>query len=1276
MTSLHPHRRRLRLVALSVVPVVGAGLLVATAPVSAARRDAGPVATRAAKVQSAASTHTVTLITGDVVRLRDHGDGTSSTEVTRAPGARGGIRSETIGGHLYVVPDEAMPYLASQRVDRRLFDITGLVEQGYDDERSGRIPLIVSYTSDAAAAAAALPASTTVRTLRSVDGVAVRTTKTRARSLWKALTPARTRAVARGPRSISPDSASVTTTAAPLLGGGVESVWLDGRNHVDLAQSTAQIGTAAAWARGLEGDGVRVAVLDTGYDQNHPDLSSRVSLSASFVPGETVQDGNGHGTHTASTVGGSGAASDGLEKGVAPASDLIIGKVLSDAGSGEDSWVIAGMEWAAAQGARVISMSLSGDVPSDGTEPMCQAIDTISASSKALFVVAAGNNGNEGTMSCPSAADSALTVAAVDGDDLLAAFSSMGPRARDYALKPDIAAPGVDVLAAKAGGNADSGWYIAESGTSMATPHVAGAAALVIQQHSDWTGAQVKDALMSTSRSLSGLTAYQVGAGRVDLDAATSASITATGSAYFGFVSWPHPDPAPMQRTITYSNSSANPVQLRLSESVAIAGGPYDVDPGADAGTPAPDGMFTLSTDRVTVPARGTATVTATAVPAMGQIARRYLGQVVARTTGGDVVARTQVGLYEEEERYTVTVRLRDRAGKPTAGSLAVQRFGIPDPTLVNVDDTGDLKLRLLPGTYSIVSYLEVPGSHGKDSHGVALLGAPQVVADHDQTVDLDASKAAEVKAVVPKRTEDRMLFLDWFRSDGGESTIASQYLLPGYVDSMFALPTGTVTRGEFEFEARWRKAFPLLTMRVATSEVRIIGQAGSALYSGRSRSRLVYAGTGTASEYPRRARGAVVVVRRSDAISAGDRAAAAAAAGARLLVVVADTDAPLNEYVGTPAGADSAVPVVAVSRSTGDRLIAKAGATRRRVVQLQGTPDSPYVYDLAAPYPGRIPSTLTFRPRAQDLATVDMRFHGTTERTGGEFRWDYRPYRPSAFGLMLRQTMPSTRVDYVSTQPGVQWAEAAVTGPEQEWVTSSETHSLTAGRRTTNNFFNPVAHPSNGGAFWNSTRYSGFVAFNVQPWSDGGTGRAGYMQFADTKRLLVYADGEQVADSEWASATIYPVPDGEVRYKLDLTTSRDPRVYPLSPRTRTVWKVHSPAITHGLDTMDTMAVLQVSYDVATDLAGRAARGRQSIGVAVTHLPGAVGAGKVGRPTVQVSYDDGAHWRTVEVTSRGPGSGRASFVAPTRGYVSLRVIAQDDAGNAVTQDVIRAYGVR
>src|SRR5262249_41630567 len=153
-----------------------------------------------------------------------------------------------------------------------------------------------------------------------------------------------------GPRSAAPMS-----DAGPVLADGLRKIWLDGKVHADLAESTAQIGAPAAWAAGLDGSGVKVAVLDTGADLNHPDLAGRVSTAVSFVPGEGVTDGNGHGTHTLSTVGGSGAASGGLERGVAPGANLMVGKVLGDDGVGDDSWIIAGMEWAATQGARVIS---------------------------------------------------------------------------------------------------------------------------------------------------------------------------------------------------------------------------------------------------------------------------------------------------------------------------------------------------------------------------------------------------------------------------------------------------------------------------------------------------------------------------------------------------------------------------------------------------------------------------------------------------------------------------------------------------------------------------------------------------------------------------------------------------------------------------------------------------------------------------------------------------------------------------------------------------------
>ncbi|WP_406434788.1 S8 family serine peptidase [Streptomyces sp. NBC_01589] len=192
-------------------------------------------------------------------------------------------------------------------------------------------------------------------------------------------------------------------------------------------------------------------MLDSGADTTHPDLAKRIVASRSFVAGEDVIDRNGHGTHTASTVAGTGAASHGAERGVAPGADLLVGKVLADNGSGPISGIIAGMEWAArTEHAKVINMSLGTPAWHTQDDPLSRAVNQLSVETGALFVIAAGNSGNSPhSVSAPGTADAALTVGAVDSSDQLAPFSSAGPRLMDDALKPDLTAPGVDVLAAR-----------------------------------------------------------------------------------------------------------------------------------------------------------------------------------------------------------------------------------------------------------------------------------------------------------------------------------------------------------------------------------------------------------------------------------------------------------------------------------------------------------------------------------------------------------------------------------------------------------------------------------------------------------------------------------------------------------------------------------------------------------------------------------------------------------------------------------------------------------
>jgi subtilisin family serine protease len=193
-----------------------------------------------------------------------------------------------------------------------------------------------------------------------------------------------------------------------------------------------------------------IAVLDTGVNLSHPEFAGKIIEARSFVPGEGVEDGNGHGTHTASTNAGNTPTI-----GVAYKAKLLIGKVLSNAGSGAQSWIQDGFNWAVQSGATSISISIGGVGFLDGMEPLFQM-----AEQKGVVVnVAMGNERQRGgVVNTPS---SALLVAAVDRLGKYASFSNPGLTADVVS----IAAPGVDILGAWPGGG-----YNSISGTSMATP--------------------------------------------------------------------------------------------------------------------------------------------------------------------------------------------------------------------------------------------------------------------------------------------------------------------------------------------------------------------------------------------------------------------------------------------------------------------------------------------------------------------------------------------------------------------------------------------------------------------------------------------------------------------------------------------------------------------------------------------------------------------------------------------------------------------------------------
>ncbi|MGI5523743.1 S8 family serine peptidase [Micromonospora sp. CA-259024] len=685
--------------------VLGAPAIAVASPPTSTAPDVAP-----RTATGAVTTKTVTLLTGDRVTVTASG----AAAVRPGPG-RTHLRFLTTRdrGQLTVLPQDALPLVRSGRVDRRLFDVTGLIAAGYDDARRGHLPVLV--TGDVGARhRAAVPGGLTVTAqLPAIRGVAATADKRRATAVWAALTGAGARVGA---------------------AGDADRIWLDGRRQLTLDHSVPQIGAPAAHQAGFTGQGVRVAVLDTGIDVNHPDLTGRVAESHNFTEASGAGDTVGHGTHVASIIAGSGAASGGRYRGVAPDATLLNGKVCEEGGCPESA-ILAGMQWAAVdQHADVINMSLGGGDTSD-VDPLEAAVESLTAQTGALFVISAGNDGTDGSVGSPGSADAALTVGAVGRDDALADFSSRGPRVGDGGLKPDLTAPGVEIVAARADGTAIGTpvgeGYVALSGTSMAAPHVTGAVALLAQQHTGWAAAQLKATLMASAKPHPAQTAFQQGAGRVDMARAITQQVVSDPvSVALGQPAWPHDDDTPISREVGWRNDGPAPLTLDLTLEVT----------GPD-GQPAPAGMFALGASQVTVPAGGTAGTTVTADTRLGTDGY-WTGRIVARS--GSAVAVTPVAVNREVESYQLTVRHLDATGAAAADHLTVLIDLDTFATHDLYDPDGTVDTRLPKARYGLVSLLFA-------EDGIAQLAQPELVLDGDTTVTVDGRKARPVRTAVPE---------------------------------------------------------------------------------------------------------------------------------------------------------------------------------------------------------------------------------------------------------------------------------------------------------------------------------------------------------------------------------------------------------------------------------------------------------------------------------------------------------------------------------------------
>ncbi|KOV79693.1 S8 family serine peptidase [Nocardia sp. NRRL S-836] len=1071
-------------------------------------------------------TSTITLITGDRVVVDDRG------ALVRVDGRPGMSFARYVkDDHQYVVPADAADALRQNRVDQRFFDVTALHEFGYTDDRADSIPVLGQ----------GLRAATAV----SKEDAAVR---------W-------------GQRAAARDAGKL---------------WLDGKSKLALDQSVPMVGAPGAWQAGFDGTGVTVAVLDSGYDQQHPELKDAVAVAKDFTP-SGIQDDVGHGTHVAATVAGRSAKYSGVARGA----KLAIGRVCATEYC-QDSAIIAGMEWAAREvRAKVVNLSLGG-AATDGTDPLSQKVNELTAETGALFVVAAGNNGDRRKVSAPAAADAALAVANLTKSGVVNETSSRGPRQDDFAVKPDIAAPGTDIVAARAAGtlpgNTVDGLHARLTGTSMASPHVAGAAAILAQRNPTWTAAELKAHLMATVKPVDD-TPANVGTGLLDVDRAVKQPVRAdTGSLSFGLVAFPHT--GTLTRTITYHNAGDEPVSLALHH-----------DLGADFTVPA----------SVVVPARGSAPVEVVLDPRKGL--GTFFGHI--RATGTGVALTTAVGAYVQEERHTLLVRVTGRDGKPDNDPVVLVNMTTQESSLLFPDADGRGSARLPVADYAVLARIS---QHTTNYAWYTPVSATEVAGRvslaSDVALDIDARQGREVTVGLPGRN------VVWNRDTelkvpvrAGRTTSVT-----GRIDGrtpLYSLPVGAPLP-ELTYSSALQGGQP----RVSVAEgfpLNYFEDSGP-LPAGEH--------TYDVAERGADVRGKLALVRQAGEVPL-DVARAMQTEGA--VAVLWAGPVPFG------SGEPTAIPVIAVPEH-------HVAVTPARLA-LRVVASSPVAYNLFKQDKGALPAG-TWQVRHSELAEVKARYHSA----GADGFVTARNY-PSVNGVVPfnfgtldeRVAAPVERTEYYSAGNGIGWFQEGF-GAGTSWA-ALEPVVYAPGRRYERSHQKAVHSPrfgrpsvvswSQGGGV---DRAGDTITMRMSPF--GGTGWVENWKLSGYGTVDLLRDGVAVG---WADIRQgqFTAPERTGTYELVLDAVRHNAE--LSTRVRTNWKFS--AATDGR-----LPLLEVDYALPVDLRNSWQAGVPMPARFTAARQAGAGQAAIRELKAYASFDDGTTWAPVKsLVPAGPAGGFVSL---------------------------------
>jgi len=1200
-----------------LLPALALAGSLAIAPVTATGR--ATAAPTAAPEQSAtvARTDLVTLVTGDVVRLDTLVDGKQQARVvaTAPGGSNAGTHTYLQDGDVYVEPSSALTLMAAGKLDPRLFNVSALVRQGYGDNDRSTLPLIVSYRTGAK---------------------------------LKAVT--------------QPKDAKTSILADVQKQSDVEKIWLDGRTQAvgkDLTSGTK--GSAAArTASEYDGTGSTIAVLDTGIDSSHPDFAGRIDATRDFTGGNDATDRFGNGTHAASVAAGSGAASDGQYAGAAPGAHLAVGKIVDDTGMGYESWAIAGMQWAVAAGADVIDLNVSGAV-TRGQDPLTKAVDDLSRNSDALFVVPTGSKSyaEPGTTNvvAPGAAPAALTVGGTNDGEWWDQ-ARHGVMADRGVVKPELAAPAVGVIGAYPGGG-----YASAVSTNSSAAYAAGAAAVLHQEHPEWSPSLLKATLTSSATPVDRGTAFTIGAGAVDLARATAQQISVDqGVVSFGQITRPYrADQLQQQKKLTYQNHSKAAVTLDLATDLAgvtVTPATITIEAGASA-----DVMLKLD--------------------ATPLVADDYSGRVTA--TGSGVELATTVAFVKQDDTVDVTIRLLDRNGKPASGRVRIAPYQEADgryypEELFFSADQPEWTLRLPEDDYNVFALIATPDGSGDTTAEMSIVGLPKMSAHApNYTLTLDARTARPMTLTTSKPSAPHDFSVRWNRGDPGDyHAIYEEWqtdMTTGTPLRLSMSPTERVTDAGFSVMSTWDSGVPLLQARSSGGRV-TASYAGGPLTDGKHRYRLV-----DAAAQPKQVAGAVALIQQPADRSVDEAVQQLADAGAVAVAVYPAKNGNLVPHLYSPG-----VVTMALSRSDGLELRSEA----RRPwawMELTETPRSPYAYDVSFVEKGQVGRDLSYR--TSDVATVTTRIYSSGTGTAGA-GWVLNQHSNASCSCSSSPvgdwvpTTGYTRTQYVTADRDVKATTAWEFYAKKTLMRPREFPTYRRGEHAELEFLKAPYSPgvAAGGdrndSQGTTNRRGNVIDFDYSPFTDAAGNWVRSLPGTSVNTTL-YADDTEVYNDGFTVGNV-AVPATSSRYRLVSDVANSGSIVGLTTNAHTEWTFGSTTVAQG---SKILPLLDVDYSDITDarsghsaldLSNTARLGqRVSLDLTVAHQPGAT-AGPIRSLTVEMSTDQGTTWQPTSIRNLHNGHYRATYTHPYKGQsVSLRIHSTDTDNNTITQTLTDAY---